>query len=1165
MRSLIKSIELTPTLADCHLRLIELSIKNGMDLKDVEQLYEGALSVCGLHPAEGPVIWSEYRRFLSQTDEENVQQRVSKVRDLFYRQMSLPLSGLPDLLDEYRIWEEELSDENRESFEVAREHYSRGQQEWSLRKPLEMRVQTDNVSNLQELFDAWMAYINFEKDRMLSIDYSSDAVPLKESRSGCSRSGLPAKYKFDTKDSVIMAYRRALDDLGSIRIDLWLEFANFISTTTNCPHLLSSVYASSLQHFSANPKLWILYLLATAEAIKDIASHFCQFQHFYRPGCKVRSSAAWYPQNDQILKVTNLKEMLEVVLDNYLSELAHSQEIFSESKQDSLELYFVATNSLIDINKSLKVHLDAAKMTIHPETDVQSGGESAVRHALELEELIFGKLERLYSQGEELLLGGNVRLVDGETRGGEFHVLEESVVLFYSQWLDFELLRSKNIKEVAVSMLEKFLNKEEQMQEQTGTAFLSLIISVIKTRLTTQEQTELWQSVKLILDLYPEEVRAWVSAEWESAGDSAIYTDGSKRQRLDLAEGELGILYSPTIRHIPLGVSSSSEGGGKLSQEISQCVVLPVPILQQVPITGTAVIGTCGLSSKSKANDEGDFVCLSEIRLRRDKRRSRRNFNESDYDTSSECSSSESNSFSALVGSSGSGANGGRQLFRNFTPPGTPTSYALQKVPATALAQSHSHNLKSSPCSPNIASTGGAVQQQAVVLLPHLDQSGSNSNSFTPRGGSMIKSPVLVPQDLEARTQCTWDGREATEPSIAPPIPPIPSLASISSVSSTSSHSSLGSRQFERPGPQLTSGGGEQQQQVFGFERAVDDQNMPPPPYTPKKSRVERCSGGSSLARQLSASSAAMAASASEDSDLSSSLRDNSRTNGSNSSPDPENGTLFIRFPQNQEMDEEKLKMVFLDHFPVNIIQVRVVRDVKGSQKGFAYMDVEPGVVDEVVGNSEGLRRLGGIGIQVSASNPPQRSRVPKRSHSRSKRLARRKQLQDRQDAAASSTILIKNIDKSLGEEQVVSHFQDGLGLKVKNISISRDQNGASRGFAFMEFFSSEEALTAHMLNESRLGSTNITVSSSTRPLTFPRLVDSLSARFAPRTKSKQKLPPGGRPVSTSNKGDPEESKPHSVCEDLESDIIGGGESVGTGCSGGVSSLTNEDFRRLFL
>ncbi|KAL3129001.1 rrm domain-containing protein [Cryptosporidium hominis] len=1136
MRNLIKDIELYPTIADNHLRFIESNIKGEAGLKEVEQLYEGALSVCGLHPAEGPVIWSEYRRFLSHQNEENLSLRVSKVRDLFYRQMSLPLSGLPDLLDEYRIWEEELPAENRESFDVAKEHYLRGQQEWSLRKPLEMRVQTDNVSNLQELFDAWMLYINFEKDRMLSIDYSSNAVPPQESHSGCNNCNSSIKYRFDTKDSVIMAYRRALDDLGSIRIDLWLELANFISTTTNCPHLLSTVYASSLQHFSTNPKLWMFYLSAKAESIKDITSHFCQLHHFYGPGCKARSSATWYPQNYQILKITSLKEMLEIALENYISELSRFQEIFSKSKQDALELYFVVTNSLIDINKSLKSQLDTAKTSniTYEQTHLEG------INILELEELIFKKLEKLYLKGEELLLGSNVGLVEGDAngRGEKFDILEESAALFYSRWFDFELLRSANLKEVIISILEKFLDKEEEQVMN----LLPIIISVIKGRLTAQDQIEIGPVLIERFSGCSEKIKAKVLSEWESTESFVKYKDSNKRQRLDAFEGDPNILYSPNIGKISLGVSSSSSEGVP-TQEVSQCI-LPLPIIHQGPmINGSS--RTSSSRSISKNNDiEGDFVCLSEIRLRRDKRRSRRNFTESDYDTSSECSS-ESNSISALLGSSGT--NGGRQFLRNFTPPGTP-SYSIQKVPGVIAHQNH--NLKS-PRSPTITS---GLQQTAL----HSDQPGSNS--FTPKGSHLIRSPGMVPQDLEARTQCTWDGREAIEPSIAPPIPPIPTISSISSVSSNSSHSSLGARQIERSISQFVSLG---EQQISISERTVDDQNMPPPTYTPKKNKLDRSNEKGGIQRESSITSVSMAVSACEDSDLNSSPKESLKTGKDLPSDSYQEDTLFIRFPQDQDMDEERLRGILLDHFLIQISQIRIVRDPKGKPKGFAYVDIEPEKIDEIMKNSEELKRLEEIGIQVKASNPP-KSQAPRKSlssrgNSKYKRQTRRKQAQGQQDS--STTILIKNIDKSLDEKQVISHFQDSLGLKVKNISISRDQSGASRGFAFMDFFESGDALAAHMLNESKLGSSSITVSSSTRPLTFPKstnsdvdLTDSLNARFVPRTKSKQKLPPG----RIGMKGRETKVNTSTFHEDLE--LGNQQETVNK-----TTSLTNDDFRKLFL
>ncbi|KAF7459204.1 RNA recognition motif family protein [Cryptosporidium felis] len=1114
MQNLIKSIELGPTMAENHLRLIELCVKNKMSSKQVEKLYEGAISVCGLHPAEGPMIWSEYRRFLSQLNEGSPEFKIDKVRGLFYRQMSLPLSGLPDLLDEYRLWEEELPEESRESFEVAKNHYSKGQQEWSLRKPLEMKVQTDNVSNLQELFNAWIEYINFEKDRMLSIEYSSHAEPpqdCSESDSGPGPCHSSLEYKFGAKDSVIMAYRRALDDLGSLRVDLWLEFANFISTTTNCPHLLSTVYASSLQHFPANLKLWMLFFTASAEAAKDIVSHFSQFHHLYEPRCRTHSSFTWYPRSRLTLGVNSLHETLQTSLNCFLTELARARQVFT-SEQDLLELFSIATNSLADVLKSSRNFEGSKKLTEVRSLPQKDGSISEGPYEDErTEELVSGVLERLYLEAEELAFRMCEKLEEESEEAG---FLEDSLILFYSQRIEFERIKQFSGKFEFSSVLGGIFDQSESRICK----LLPLIFSVAKRRLGVQEQLRARAHLEHSLSSHSERLQKDILADWDKAETNSRFSERYKRSRSDLT-AERGLSCSPILRRVgPMAASSSGQETGGFASEGQQSVSLG--LLQQ----GSLRLQPLSISSKdnfrSSVKDvEGDFVCLSEIRLRRDKRRNRRNLTESDYDTSSECSS-ESNGVSVLLPNPGVG--GGKQIFRNFTPPGTP-NYALHSFASSAAPQGQGMR---SPCSPV------GLNPQQGLFLPEI----GNPGILTPRSSSYpVKSPATTIHDIEIRTQCTWDGREATEPSIAPPIPPIPPMLSVSSSSSVSSHSSQGNKLSERQGIQPIQRG---ELAALAPERLLDDSKMPPPPFTPKKNKPEPAGGaGNSQTLPSRTSSCEL--------DVGSSHL------GSGS----EAGTLFVRFSPEKELDEKRLREVLDEHLPTQVSQVRAVRDFRGNSRGFAYVDVEPSKVEEIVQNADLLRVLEGFGIQISASCPPKTLGSRRESSTRSLR-ARRRTKKTHSDGQRSSdtTILVKNLDKTLDEAQVSSHFENGLGLRVKNILISRTQDGLSRGFGFVEFLSPEDALSAHMLNESMLGSKTITVSSSTRPLTFPRADGSeegtseiLNARFAPRLKSKQKLP-SNRRAGSEVRGSETELKPRD-----------------DGVADGSSSLTNEDFRKLFL
>ncbi|KAK6589167.1 RNA-binding protein [Cryptosporidium xiaoi] len=1149
MKNLIRNIELNPTTADNHLRLIEEYRKNNGDSLAVEQLYEGALSECGLHPSEGPIIWSGYRSYLNKLDELCSETRVKRIRYLFYRQMSLPLSGLPDLFDEYRLWEEELFEKSTESLNMAEEHFIKGQQEWNLRKPYEMRIHTDNVSNIQELFDAWMLYINFEKDKMISIEYSSniDHDMNSDSYSStcvCNKEGSLTEYKYDPKDSVIMAYRRALDDLGSLRIDLWFEFANFISTTYNCPHLLLNVYYSSLKHFEKNPKLWILYLRTIVEAAKDRISHYNSLGHHYTPSCKIRSSSVWYPLNEEILCLSDETEIKEFYMNKILTEFSIIKELFKSMKNEMIEMYTIIADSIFDLVKFKSFGPNEGNSLSEKNMDrdfIGNVGNNEVikdhKHNLEysdkyklFKEKAFEVLKNIYIEGDGVIIEifkESEQIIEGEN----FFLMEESVLMFYSQWMNFESMNPDGISTL-ISIIEKIIDNFESKLKM----LLPLIFSVAKEKFG--DCNDFRKKIEDLISKKPEGIHSKVVDEWDKAVAISTLIENFEKRKSKLPNSNA---LSPIINHISSGTSISKKNDTYQDQIFSSTSL--VNKLQY--FNGNQKIQILSESGRSRDSNEGDFVCLSEIRFRRDKRRFRRNLFESDYDSSSECSSESNSIKSAFIQNSSNIVN---KMARNFTPPSTPNNISLQKMVSNASVNNFPQNLfLVSPCSPgyntNNYNNVNGLQHNTMQTNEIMDTSttggGLSFHQRSPFGGGSLC-------DLELRTQCTWDGREAIEPSIAPPIPPIPALSSISSSSSHSSYRKRNSRFSVQPISLL---------EANSTERSCDESSMPPPSYTPKKGRIERKSESNCLFQS------------SEDSDINIIQESIDRSkkeetyldkNVVSSNLDTEiKGTLFLRFPLDLEISEDLVLTNYFEKYSKSIKEIRIVKNSSGENRGFAYIDLKSErIASDIINDSNFIKLLSNYKILVSLSDDPKQfcvnENVLKDANSEKNRyrFRRRKKRQiEKKKNSCDSTILVKNIDKSLDEKSIVDHFQNCLDLKVKNISLSKDEKGNSRGFAFIEFLNSDDALTAHMLNESKLGKNSITINSSTRPLTIPRSNqvrekgDFINARFIPRTKSRQKLPPNRRNNSNSDqisteKGVETDSKSH--------------------------SLTNEDFRKMF-
>ncbi|KAH8741882.1 protein with 2x rrm domains [Cryptosporidium ryanae] len=1160
MKNLIKNIELNPTVADNHLRLIEEYIKNNGNSLVVEQLYEGALSECGLHPSEGPIIWSDYRSYLNKLDNLCSESRVKRIRHLFFRQMSLPLSGLPDLFDEYRLWEEELFEKSVDSFNMAEEHFMKGQQEWNLRKPYEMKIHTDNVSNIQELFDAWMLYINFEKDKMISIEYSSNIDHNIDSNSystifTCKKECSLIEYKYDPKDSVIMAYRRALDDLGSLRIDLWFEFANFISTTYNCPHLLMNVYCSSLKHFERNPKLWILYLRTIVEAAKDRVSHYNSFDHHYTPGCKIRSSSIWYPLNEEILCLSDETDIREFYMNKILTELGIIKELFKSMKNELVEMYTVIAHSIFDLVefKSSKPTNDdllfdnEMKGEIVNDIVYNKSNKDSHNNLLECSDKYksfrvktFKVLRDVYLEGEKVIV--EILKENEKIETGDHFLTQESILIFYSQWMSFESMNPDGFSTL-ISVIEKIVDNFESK----SSVLLSLIFSVAKEKFG--DCSDFRKKMEDLISKKSKRVHSEIAAEWDNALMLSTLIENFEKRKSRLISSNIS---SPIVSNISSSTSISKRNDSSFPYQ-DQVSFSNSNVNKLKYFNGSQKMNILSENGNLKDSNEGDFVCLSEIKFRRDKRRFRRNFPESDYDASSECSSESNSIKSALIQNSN---NVGNKMALSFTPSSTANNVSLQNMISNA---SINNNLTQgsfivSPFSPGYSTIGS--QKNAIRTSDIVDTSttggGLSLNQKSPfSGGSLF--------DLELRTQCTWDGREAIEPSIAPPIPPIPTLSSIS-VSSSSSHSS-GRKRNSRLSIQPIS-----ILEANSMERSCDESSMPPPSYTPKKSRVEKKSGVNYSFQS------------SEDSDLNvvqeslynSKIKREQRDYESGNKEEKDivssnleiegNRTLFLRFPLDLEMSEDLILTKYFEKYSKNIKEIRIVKNINGKNKGFAYIDLESdNEASDIIKDSDFIELLLADKISVSLSDPPKRfatngsSSVTKESNSKNDRykFRRRKkgQIEERKNSL-NSTILVKNIDKSLDENSVVNHFQNCLDLKVKNISLPKDDKGNSRGFAFIEFFHPHDALTAHMLNESRLGKNSITINSSTRPLTIPKnskiheSKDSINARLTPRIKSKQKLPLNRQCSIKFGQDDAEQGK------NIDNK--------------NCPFLTNEDFRKMF-
>ncbi|UKJ90036.1 hypothetical protein MACJ_003294 [Theileria orientalis] len=229
-----------------YLRFVFENSHTFSEYNDLRQLFETSLEVLGLHALDGPQLWSEYRLFeqklLSKVQKDDYTEQIERIRSLFYRQLKIPLAGLPDLLDEYLVWEEELPVEYRKSIDKGEDAHKIGFEAWELRKCFELKIQSDfhEMMSRDNMNSLWNDYIDFE-------------------------------LKCGDMPRIMMVYHRAMDYLGYERDDLWINYANYALQTSYAKSL--SVCERACKHMPRSLNIWINYFLVVSsksENVQDI-------------------------------------------------------------------------------------------------------------------------------------------------------------------------------------------------------------------------------------------------------------------------------------------------------------------------------------------------------------------------------------------------------------------------------------------------------------------------------------------------------------------------------------------------------------------------------------------------------------------------------------------------------------------------------------------------------------------------------------------------------------------------------------------------------------------------------------------------------------------------------------------------------------------------------
>ncbi|KAJ6928112.1 hypothetical protein NC651_011959 [Populus alba x Populus x berolinensis] len=227
-------------------------------ISKARNLFERALTAAGLHVAEGNKIWELYREFeqavLHTIDENDIKAKelqVQRIRNIFHRQLSVPLVNLRSTLLAYKAWEVEQGiDLDAKSSEVdglsshLASAYQKAMEAYNARAPHEEQISMQNISDTEKIQN-FMNYLKFEK----SV-------------------GDPARVQ--------VLYERAMADFP-ISSDLWLDYTHYLDRTLKVGNVLRDVYSRATKNCPWIGELWVQYMLSLERGRvpeKEISSVF---------------------------------------------------------------------------------------------------------------------------------------------------------------------------------------------------------------------------------------------------------------------------------------------------------------------------------------------------------------------------------------------------------------------------------------------------------------------------------------------------------------------------------------------------------------------------------------------------------------------------------------------------------------------------------------------------------------------------------------------------------------------------------------------------------------------------------------------------------------------------------------------------------------------------
>ncbi|KAK9678015.1 hypothetical protein RND81_11G182000 [Saponaria officinalis] len=210
-------------------------------------LFERALTASGLHFSDGSKIWEAYKDFeqaicltIDESDVEGKEKQIQRVRNLYQRQLSVPLADMKSNLLAYKMWEVEQGndlDVNSDDLNGISPHvasaYKKAMELYTARIDLEEQILKPDVPDSERL-PLFKRYLKFEES-----------------------AGDPARVQ--------ILYERAIAEFP-IASDLWLDYTRYMDKTLKVGDVIKNVISRATRNCPWVGELWVRYLLCLERA-----------------------------------------------------------------------------------------------------------------------------------------------------------------------------------------------------------------------------------------------------------------------------------------------------------------------------------------------------------------------------------------------------------------------------------------------------------------------------------------------------------------------------------------------------------------------------------------------------------------------------------------------------------------------------------------------------------------------------------------------------------------------------------------------------------------------------------------------------------------------------------------------------------------------------------